>query len=720
MNKAALGLCALTLLQALAAPFAALPPDSAPQPAAQMFLEAEDTDMPAGLSLQEIVAEREILALVYMADTQSVYEAATDQSAVTASLPSGQTVFIKDVIRDEASQVWVNIEFAQNDVIQNGYILRKYIATSDERFLNWENENGMVPIAPFMRTSYDDVNQFPEAYQTQLLALKNAHPKWTFVPMRTGLDWNTVVANEMAPGRSLVPSSFDAYMKGASYSTDGRWYNASEIALKYYLDPRNWLNEEYIFQFELLTYNKTYHNESTIQKQLNNTFMAGVAPHDSRTYSRIFVDVGAKLGVSPFHLAYRAYLEQGAKGSSLVSGVYPGYEGLYNFYNINAAGKNDPEIIANGLTHARNQGWVSPALSIEGGGAFISRSYILAGQDTVYLQKFDVDGSMNGLYWHQYQQAIYSPATEAKGILNMYRNVGALNDAFVFKIPIYENMPGAFQILPDVTSFMVDLSVPSGFENGVLFIDGTESPARPANGRIVANAGGPQATTAVMYRYDANGIPIDMYVWTLYYVNGAYTITPVPELQGLLTYHGFSVRITGQSGIRFESGISVDLRNKLLSSGVAGFTLREYGTLVMTSANRAHFPFTKGGEKVVFGMAYGIDANGNRKDAVFRTIDGRYHFTSVLTGLPVEQYKTQFAFCGYIILVKNGREHVIYGPPVNRSIYDMATGILARGDYETGTDAYNYLAKIIADADGVPFVPTVAAAEEDTQNTEAT
>ena len=70
-----------------------------------------------------------------------------------------------------------------------------------------------------------------------------------------------------------------------------------------------------------------------------------------------------------------------------------------------------------------------------------------------------------------------------------------------------------------------------------------------------------------------------MYVWTMEYRNNAYVATEQPELTDLLTYHGFSIRITGKAGIRFKTGISTDLRARLLNGGVNGYSLKEYGTL---------------------------------------------------------------------------------------------------------------------------------------------
>ena len=97
-------------------------------------------------------------------------------------------------------------------------------------------------------------------YSQLINNLKQAHPNWNFTILYTGLDWSQVIKNETVAlhGRNLVESN-----KGSDWicSTcgdtpyDGRWRCASEAAVSYYMDPRNSLNEDYVFQFENLSYN---------------------------------------------------------------------------------------------------------------------------------------------------------------------------------------------------------------------------------------------------------------------------------------------------------------------------------------------------------------------------------------------------------------------------------------------------------------------------------
>lgn len=653
----------------------------------------------ARAELAELLSDHTVMALVYLSDTVSVYADFTYDSPVTITIPSGQQVQIQDVFLDDNYEAWSYVTFFSGDVQYTGYIPRRYLACSDELFLEWEMYWNMNPAAMVMYalggdTSYPDIEQFPDSYQEALLALKEAHPNWTFVKMNTGLDWNTVLANEMVTGRSLIPSNFPEYMQAGSYSSS--WALASEDTLEYYMDPRNWLTEEYIFMFELLTYNESYHTEAAVQTFLANTFMSGNVPNDTMTYSKLFTDTGSNLGVSPFHLACRAYQEQGRGTSSLISGTYAGYEGYYNYFNIGASGATDKAVIESGLSYAKEKGWTSPKLAIEGGARVISANYILKGQDTLYLQKFDVDASSNGLYWHQYMQNICAPSSEGYNIRKSYLNAGSLDNTFVFKIPVFNNMPASCP--KPIASLDVALEIPSGYTDPHIYLDGIAYDATIKDDKYVVTAPDGTCKTAVMYKYNENDVPVGMYVWELSY-NGIYTATPVPGLENLLSYHGFSIRITGEAGIRFKTGISADLRAGLLAEGIAGYTLKEYGTLVMTQANSEIYPFIKDGTKVGSGRAYGRNPDGTTLDAIFETVDNRHRYTSVLIGLPAEQYKTDFAFRGYIILTKNGEDIILYGPAVSKNIYELADYLLQIGYYPSGSSADTFLRQLLEDAD---------------------
>ena len=693
----------------------------------------------AGQALRQIVEDREVMALVYLCDEYELRSDASEDSVAVVTVPSGQMAEILDVTVDEDGQVWEKVSTDMSGTDYIGYVRRDYLACSDERFLEWEEYYGMNPggaamLAADGQGNYADIEQFPAGYQAALKELKKKYPNWIFVRYNTKLDWNTAVTNEMQGGRSLVSASSPDWAKGDFYGAG--WYNASRQALEAYMDPRNALREGAIFQFEQLTYNETYHTEEAVKAFLENTFMnsSADAPGTNMKFYHIFYMIGQEENrkVSPFHLAARVLQEQGKGTSPIISGTVEGYEGYYNYFNVGANGKTTEDIIHNGLEYAKNHEWKGAYFSILGGANLLTNSYIRNGQDTLYLQKFNVNkNSPYGLYQHQYMQNISAPTSEAANVFKLYSSANALNNSFVFKIPVYQNMTGEPDPTPTPTatptatptptptatptptvtpeptvtptpvpSTKITLEIPEGYDDKVVYIDGIKYAVQSKDGTVTLELPDDTAGSATVMRYNAKGVPVGMYVWTLEYYDDAYKVTAQPELTDLLTYHGFSIRITDKSGIRFKTGISADLRKKLLQSGgVDGYRLKEYGTLIMTDANRKTYPMVVGGQKVLQGMAYGTDASGTFKDSIYETVDNRYRYTSVLVGMPASQYKVDYAFRGYLTLTKDGQDITIYGPTVAKNIYSLAEQLLQMKIYEEGSDADLYLRKLIKDAD---------------------
>lgn len=289
------------------------------------------------------------------------------------------------------------------------------------------------------------ISEFPNSYKPYLRKLHAIHPNWTFKIDNTNLDWNASVTAESRIGQSAISYLYPSLFYRDTQNPNGivvdgtTWYAPCYDAVGYYLDPRNFLNEKNIFMFESLLYNAN--QDASVQGILNNSFMSGTFTENgyTKTYANAFIDAAKESGVSSTHLASRALQEMGTTMSSAASGTVPGYEGYYNFYNIGATSGVDNYL--KGLQYAKNKGWNSRQKAITGGANFISSSYVNNGKDTLYFQKFNVSSDKKTpAYTYEYMTNIMAPSSESSSIYNSYKNNGKLNDAYAFKIPVYNSM----------------------------------------------------------------------------------------------------------------------------------------------------------------------------------------------------------------------------------------------------------------------------------------
>ena len=323
-------------------------------------------------------------------------------------------------------------------------------------------------------TSFEQsISSFPDSYKPYLRKLHAMHPNWTFKADYTGLDWEASAEAESQKGTSAISYLYPSLIFKDSMNPNGiivdgtSWYAPAKDAVKYYMDPRNFLTEKGIFMFQSLAYNSS--EDSSVQELLNGTFMEGSFTENGvkKMYAQAFIEAGKEANVSAVHLASRAIQEMGTNGSSASSGTVSGYEGYYNFYNIGATSGEDNYL--KGLEYAKNQGWNSIQKAITGGAKFIGSSYISIGQDTIYFQKFNVSSyKTRTAYTHQYQTNIMAPESESANIYTSNKESGKLDNNYTFIIPVYNNRPDtAFKVSrTDTVGGSTTPSVPDSNQGG--------------------------------------------------------------------------------------------------------------------------------------------------------------------------------------------------------------------------------------------------------------
>ena len=291
-----------------------------------------------------------------------------------------------------------------------------------------------------------DETKYP-GYKEKIQDLIDKHPNWNFELLYTGLKFDNVVAGEYrVHSRNLVPTSYGGEWICSVCGTtlyDSGWYCASEKAIAYYMDSRNFLDETNVFQFQNLnSYLNGVCSLEGVKSKVSGTFLQNYA-NDIDTACR-------NKNVNSYYIVARLLQEQGNAGTTIGKGMNGGDgKTYYNPFNIGASGNGWTEIYKNALATAKSYGWDTMEKALEGGIDFCKKNWLENYQNTLYQNKFDID-TRNGtaLYEHQYMQNLMGAYSEARTLKSMYANTGKTDANFTFIIPVYEKMNTTAYAMP--------------------------------------------------------------------------------------------------------------------------------------------------------------------------------------------------------------------------------------------------------------------------------
>ncbi len=375
------------------------------------------------------------------------------------SVTDGQVIRIIGEESASDGTVWFQIKYGEGTgYVSSGFIINIRDVVEYTEDVDFE--------------AYLNTQAFPESYKDALRVLHAQYPKWVFIADHLDYEWSVALKNQAGViGRSLIAKNSISSWKSLdskSYNWDtgewytfdgGKWCAASEELVAYYMDPRNFLNETYIWMFEQLSYESDFQTIDKLEMILNGTFMqAGTnlvindETNEEVNYADILMIAADKSGVSPYYLASSILIEIGNKGTSgSISGTVEGYEGYYNYYNWKAYAHSGNSAIVNGLIYAKTtnekyfQPWNTRYKAIIGGAKMFGNNYIGIGQDTLYYKKFDYVGTP---YTHQYMTHIKAHASEANKTSAAYTQDVKQGAPIVFRIPVYKNMPETIPVMP--------------------------------------------------------------------------------------------------------------------------------------------------------------------------------------------------------------------------------------------------------------------------------
>lgn len=410
---------------------------------------------------------------------------------------------------------------------------------------------------------------FPSSYWSGLCSLKSSHSNWDFVAMTTDttgntIDWNMSVNAESSCGKNYISTSNAAYKdSGCTKTGDSGYYPVSTSAVKYYMDPRNFLNEVNIFMFESQNRNDSVNQESyktASSKIFGNSYLIQQIPN----LTEYIKNASNETGVSQTAIASRIKQELGnaklgytypVDGSALYSVVSGNYttrtgwtyngvsvDNYYNFFNIAAYDGSD--VTKQALIYALNHKWggtgnqdVDRQAAVTGGSQFLNNKYVGMGQNTAYYQKFNIFPSVTtSRYLNQYMTNIQAPVSESKILYNAYKDAGILDSSFKFYIPVYQGMD----------------STPTSVEDVENNSNTNNNPTQKSSVESIVNSAG--------FRY-SNG-----------YISKINIGTNVDDIKNALASVGGSVSITDASG-KEVSGVAVGTGYRINISGATNETL---------------------------------------------------------------------------------------------------------------------------------------------------
>lgn len=369
------------------------------------------------------------------------------------TVAKNKTITVKSKKKNSKGETWYKFAYTSR---KNGWVLSKYVTLKNSTQPSSSADGSYLSDAEF--ETWMTEQGFPESYKSGLRSLHKAHPAWVFKAQNTGVNWSNALAKESKIGINLVepssPSSWKSKASGAynpktgKYTAfDGRWNAASQEIIAYYMDPRNFLNDSYLYQFMDHKFDAASQTKDTIKSMVSRSscFM------NTSSYITNLYNAGKKSKVNPNVITAMVIQEQGwTGGSGLISGKYPGYKGIYNHFNIGAYTAGGMSATERGLWWAKGAGtgsttygrpWNSIEKSLSGGAQYYSSNYLENDQYTYYTKKFNVMNGESAVATHQYMTNVAGGANEGRILRYAYE----ASDSYpiVFHIPVYSGMPSA-------------------------------------------------------------------------------------------------------------------------------------------------------------------------------------------------------------------------------------------------------------------------------------
>ncbi len=311
---------------------------------------------------------------------------------------------------------------------------------------------------------------FPESYIDSLVSLHKKYPEWEFKAFKTGVSFSSAVSGERSShSKQIIENSYSSkyFCSCSNCKKNGKYvyrysgcYAASDWAVKHFMDPRNWLDEKHIFQFESNKYSSS-HTQKGVESIIKNTWMNNAQIRYVNTsgkkvyytdssgkklkYSKAIMQVAKAENVSAYYLASRIVKEVGATTPKVsgTCGTKKPFTGIYNYYSIGAtSGGMSGLEWASGFLLANKKTVMYSKYDSKTGKCSGKKTKIKSGQRMVYI----------GTYGKKYKVKLYSGTYTTNGAVG-YVNKSVLRTTyFNYSRPWtspYKSIKGGAEYLSD-------------------------------------------------------------------------------------------------------------------------------------------------------------------------------------------------------------------------------------------------------------------------------
>lgn len=251
-------------------------------------------------------------------DQWNVRAVASLDATVLISAYPGSTFKVLDIIKGDNNDYWYKVNIFNKDA----YISASPNFTISDTYVDKINSFDENIANNAISDKFDDkdeeklddefelsIAEFPESYKVHLRSLHKEFPRWAFVPYHVNSSFQDAISIEASEeARNLVANNANypdtiSFMKSQKIYDGGGYAPASQEAIAYFMDPRNFLNKIDIFQFESM-------NASNNQS-LDGVKKLFAGNNDLLDIAEDLFNICQELNLNPYTMASRIKLEVG-------------------------------------------------------------------------------------------------------------------------------------------------------------------------------------------------------------------------------------------------------------------------------------------------------------------------------------------------------------------------------------------------------------------------